>query len=153
MARQEIREADLSGLGALLSRCAEGNHAAFEQLYTATRGKVFSTALLILKRRDLAEEVMQEAYVRIWTRASSFDPALGSPIAWIAAITRNLAINIVRRPQLETQAADALLLIGAVADVAVVGEDRPNVAVELDPGRERRVGGGQAGGDGQGREE
>lgn len=122
MARQDIREADLSGLAALLSRCAEGDHAAFEQLYAATRGKVFSIALLILKRRDLAEEVMQEAYVRIWTRASTYDPALGSPIAWIAAITRNLAINIVRRPQLETHAADDVLMEVPAGDPSVLEE-------------------------------
>lgn len=122
MATQEIRETDLTGLGALLSRCADGDHSAFEQLYAATRGKVFATALLILRRRDLAEEVMQETYVRIWTRASSFDPALGSPIAWIAAITRNLAINIVRRPQLETHADDVVLMEVPAGEPSVLEE-------------------------------
>lgn len=76
--------------------------------------------MLIVKRRDLAEEVMQEAYVRIWTRASSYDPALGSPIAWIATITRNLAINLVRRPQLEILTDDVVLLEVPAGDASVL---------------------------------
>lgn len=120
--QQEIHQTGTSGLGALLLRCADGDHLAFEQLYSATKGKAFSTALLIVKRRDLAEEVMQEAYVRIWTRASSYDPALGSPIAWIATITRNLAINLVRRPQLEILTDDVVLLEVPAGDASVLEE-------------------------------
>ena len=109
MAKQGTSETDPSGLSVLMSRCAEGDHSAFEALYHATKGKIFATVLLILKRRDLAEEVVQEAYVRIWTKASTFDPLLGSPIAWMASIARNLAINIVRRPEFEQQAEEAVL--------------------------------------------
>ena len=122
MAKQEFRETDLSGLGALLSRCAQGDHSAFEHLYTATKGKIFATALLILKRRDLAEEVVQEAYVRIWTRAATYDASLGSPIAWMATIARNLAINIVRRPQFEMQADDVFLMEVPAGDPSVLEE-------------------------------
>lgn len=110
MTGQANCETDSPTLGALLLRTAQGDRLAFEDLYNATKGKMFATALLILKRRDLAEEIVQEAYVRIWSRASTYDPLLGSPIAWMATITRNLAINIVRRPQLETQADDVFLL-------------------------------------------
>lgn len=104
MASQVNREIDSTGLEVLLARSAQGDHSAFEDLYHATKGKIFGSALLVLKRRDLAEEVVQEAYVRIWTKASAYDPSRGSPIAWMATIARNLAIDVVRRPQFEMQA-------------------------------------------------
>jgi len=100
---------DSQGLEALLGECGLGNQAAFERLYHATKGKLFATALLIVKRGELAEEVVQETYVRIWRKAASYDPSLGSPIAWMAAIARNMAINLVRRPSLEVQSADDVL--------------------------------------------
>jgi RNA polymerase sigma-70 factor, ECF subfamily len=94
----------------LLSESAQGSQAAFERLYHATKGKLFATALLIVKRGELAEEVVQETYVRIWTKAASYDPALGSPIAWMATIARNLAITLMRRPNIEVQTEDDKLL-------------------------------------------
>jgi len=53
--------------------------------------------LRILRRQDLAEEVIQEAYVKIWNSAGQLNPALASPITWMASIARNRAIDVVRR--------------------------------------------------------
>jgi RNA polymerase sigma-70 factor (ECF subfamily) len=97
-------------LEALLRRIAEArDQAAFAELYDASRGKLLATALLIVRRRDLAEEVVQEAYVRIWLKANSYRPSAGSPMTWMIAIARNLAIDLVRRPAPEIDADDALL--------------------------------------------
>ncbi|MEI7776045.1 MAG: sigma factor, partial [Verrucomicrobiota bacterium] len=57
-----------------------GDEAAFERLYAATRSKLFGVVLRILRRQDLAEEVIQEAYVKIWNSAGQFNPNLSSPI-------------------------------------------------------------------------
>src|SRR5260221_9414535 len=46
--------------------------------------KLFGVVLRILRRQDLAEEVIQEAYVKIWNSAGQFNPALASPITWMA---------------------------------------------------------------------
>ena len=51
----------------------------------------------ILKRGDASGEALQEAYVRIWEKASEFDSAKGSPLAWMATIARNRALDEVRR--------------------------------------------------------
>ena len=48
-------------------------------------------------RQDLAEEVIQEAYVKIWNSAGQFNPGLSSPITWMASIARNRAIDVVRK--------------------------------------------------------
>lgn len=80
-----------------LSRVAAGDRAAYERVYHATSAKLYGIVLRILQRRDLADEVVQEVYVRIWERAGDFDPARASPITWMATIARNRALDEVRK--------------------------------------------------------
>ena len=81
----------------LLAAVADGDRAAFERLYAATRAKLYGVVLRILRRADLADEVMQEAYLKIWNSAGQFDPALASPITWMVTIARNRAIDLARK--------------------------------------------------------
>jgi len=81
----------------LLAAVAKGDQAAFERLYQATRAKLYGVVLRILRRADLADEVIQEAYLKVWNSAGQFDPAKASPITWMMAIARNRAIDIVRK--------------------------------------------------------
>ena len=84
-------------LPALLAAAGAGDRRAFKVLYDATSQRLFSIAMAILKRRDLAEDVLQEAYVRVWTQARQFDPQRGPALAWLSRIVRNLAIDRIRR--------------------------------------------------------
>lgn len=88
-------------LGDLLSRTAGGDAAAFAELYRASSPQLFALAVRMLKRRDLAEEVLQEAFVSIWSKAGRYDPAKGSPLTWMASIVRNRALDRLRarRPE------------------------------------------------------
>src|ERR1041385_6075104 len=81
----------------LMAAVAKGDQAAFERLYAATRAKLYGVALRILRRSDLADEVIQEAYLKIWHNAGSFDPKLATPITWMVAIARNRALDLVRK--------------------------------------------------------
>jgi RNA polymerase sigma-70 factor (ECF subfamily) len=81
----------------LLAAVAKGDVGAFEQLYGATRAKLYGVLLRILGKPELAEEVMQEAYLKVWKMAVKFDPTIASPITWMVAIARNRAIDIVRK--------------------------------------------------------
>jgi RNA polymerase sigma-70 factor (ECF subfamily) len=81
----------------LLAAVAKGDQDAFARLYQATRAKLYGVVLRILRRADLADEVMQETYLKVWSSAGQFDPALASPITWMLAIARNRAIDLVRR--------------------------------------------------------
>ena len=96
-------------LQSLLMRMAEKDEAAFEKLYAATKRKLFCAALAIVKRRHLAEEIIQEAYVRIWLNAGAYRPSLGTPMLWMIIIARNLAIDLVRRIAREIVSDDAVL--------------------------------------------
>ncbi len=84
-------------LVSLLGAIGKRDVAAFERLYAATRAKLYGVLLRILGRIDLAEEVMQETYLKIWKTADQFDPLVASPITWMVAIARNRAIDIVRK--------------------------------------------------------
>jgi RNA polymerase sigma-70 factor (ECF subfamily) len=88
-------------LARLLAATATKDQAAFAELYDLTKRKLFGIALMVLRRRDLAEDVVQDAFIRIWRNAASFDPARGMPITWMARIVRNLAIDVKRSPSAE----------------------------------------------------
>jgi RNA polymerase sigma-70 factor (ECF subfamily) len=81
----------------LLAAVATGDAGAFEQLYAATRAKLYGVLLRILGKPELADEVMQETYLKVWMMAAKFDSTLASPITWMVAIARNRAIDIVRK--------------------------------------------------------
>jgi RNA polymerase sigma-70 factor (ECF subfamily) len=81
----------------LLSRVAGRDAAAFAALYKQTSAKLYGVVARILTRGDVAADVLQEAYVRIWEKAGDFDPVKGSPLAWMATIARNRALDEVRR--------------------------------------------------------
>ncbi len=75
-----------------------GDQLAFARLYRASSAKLFGVALRILQRRDWAEEVLQDAFVRVWEHAAGFDPAKSAPMTWMTHIVRNRAIDWLRRP-------------------------------------------------------
>src|ERR1051325_1841629 len=81
----------------LMAAVAKGDQAAFERLYAATRAKLYGVALRILRRSDLADEVIQETYLKIWHNAGTFDPKLATPITWMVAIARNRALDLIRK--------------------------------------------------------
>jgi RNA polymerase sigma-70 factor (ECF subfamily) len=91
---------------ALLRRVAARDHAALAELYDALGGILFSTAVRILGDPREAEEVIQDVFVQIWTRAATFDGALGAPFHWTLGITRNRCIDYLRARQRRTRLLD-----------------------------------------------
>jgi RNA polymerase sigma-70 factor, ECF subfamily len=99
----------------LLAAVAKGDKAAFERLYGATRAKLYGVLLRILGRPDLADDVMQETYLKVWQMAGKFDPTVASPITWMVAIARNRAIDIVRKKG-DVSVEDSPEALGVAAD-------------------------------------
>jgi RNA polymerase sigma-70 factor (ECF subfamily) len=79
-----------------LLKTGQGDRSAFETLYRATSAKLFGVCLRIFPDRFEAEEALQDAYLTIWNRASSFQPGRASPISWLVTVTRNRAIDRLR---------------------------------------------------------
>ena len=97
------------GLNQLLKKIADGDRTAFAELYGDTSRKLFGILLRLLKRRDLAEEQLQETYVKVWQRAASFDPTKASAIAWMATIARNGALDELRKRPITAETGDEAL--------------------------------------------
>jgi RNA polymerase sigma-70 factor (ECF subfamily) len=73
----------------LVADVAQGNKSAFAKLYGLTNRKLLGIALRILGDRALAEDVLQESYFKVWRNAASYNPAIASPMAWMATIVRH----------------------------------------------------------------
>ena len=84
------------GLADLVARVATGDRRAFRDLYDRTSPRLFAIALRVLRESDAAEEALQDAFLLIWKKADSYDRRLGDPGAWLAAIVRNRAIDVLR---------------------------------------------------------
>ena len=84
-------------LAALLARCALRDQNAFAQLYRSTSARLFGVLLRILKRRDWAEDALQEAYLRVWSHAGDYLPGRAPPMAWLISIARYRAFDMLRK--------------------------------------------------------
>lgn len=97
-----------------LSRVGDGDRAALRQVYDLTSAKLFGICLRICGDRAVAEDVMQDVYIKVWQRAGRFDAERGSPITWLATIARNAALDWRRSPAARPTESDDVL--AAVAD-------------------------------------
>ena len=84
---------DLAGL---LADVARGDHRAFELVYGQLAGPAYGVARQVLRDPAQSEEVALEALLEIWRTASRFDPAKGSPAAWVRTIAHRRAVDRVR---------------------------------------------------------
>ena len=66
--------ADFDYEAAILA-CAAGDQLAFRRLYEVEASRLLATALRIVRRPDLAHDIVHDAFVTVWNRAASFDPA------------------------------------------------------------------------------
>ena len=70
--------------------------------------RMMGIALHIVRRRDWAEEVLQEGFVLIWRKAASFEPARGEVLPWMAAVIRYRAIDFLRAQQRKSRTDNAM---------------------------------------------
>ncbi len=113
----------------LLLDVAAENKSAFARLYGLTNRKLFGVALRILGDRGLAEDVLQECYLKVWRNAASYNPAIASPMAWMATIVRHGAIDAFRKRRFE--------VVGNENEILTLASDDPDPIDELDLARLR----------------
>ncbi len=99
----------------LILRMAGGDGAAFREFYTQTASIVFGFALSILRNRQDAEDVMHDAFLRIYQSASGYRP-MGKPMGWTLTIVRNLCYNRFRAGRINEDIADYADLLPAKDD-------------------------------------
>jgi len=103
-----------------LARCALGDRQAFRQLYEATSPRLLGVLAQLVGRGALAEDLLQDVYVRIWKAAGQYRAGAGSPMAWMAATARYRAIDHLRSRGARPEVAIADLSVKMIADQAGV---------------------------------
>jgi RNA polymerase sigma-70 factor (ECF subfamily) len=109
-----------------LMRCAKGDRTALRTIYDSECPAMIGVAQRIVKRRELAEEVVQEAYVKIWRNAHRYNPELGPPKAWLYAIVRNQALNVLRDGRREDLVDEVPEDAGAAVEAYSITERLPD---------------------------
>ncbi len=114
---------------ALLAGFAAGDPEAGSAFVRRFQRRVYGLALTILRDPSAAEDAAQEAFVRAWRRAESYDPRRGRVLTWLLAIARNVAIDAVRLKRAEP--LDPVLLTARVeANGALSSDGAPRFAEE-----------------------
>lgn len=90
-------------LNTWLRGAAQKDALAFRQLYDASSPRLYGLALRILRRRELAEEALQESFVSIWHHAGDYQAGLSAPMTWMTTIVRNKSFDLLRRLQAEVE--------------------------------------------------
>jgi RNA polymerase sigma-70 factor, ECF subfamily len=85
----------------LLARTAAGEQRAFRPLVARHMGRAIRLAQTIIGDASDADDVAQDAFLRVWRQAGSFDPAIARFTTWLHRIVVNLAIDRTRRPRAE----------------------------------------------------
>ena len=88
----------------LLHKAADGDQLAFKQLYEQCSPKLMSLCLRLMKTEALAEDVLQEGFIKIWEKADSFSPGKGKAMTWMSTVIRNKGLDKLR--SLKTKAAE-----------------------------------------------
>jgi len=95
--RARGRRAESGLLAALIASTAGGDRRAFKALYDATAPKLLGIVLRIVRDRAVAEDVLQDVFLRVWQNAGSYAPDAGQPMTWLASIARYRAIDVLRQ--------------------------------------------------------
>ena len=92
-----MRDPDQSDhLARSLVAAGTGDRVAFHEVYVAASGRVLAICLSVIRDRAIAEDIMQDVFVKIWRSASGYDPDRARPMTWMGTIARNSAIDWVR---------------------------------------------------------
>jgi RNA polymerase sigma-70 factor (ECF subfamily) len=94
---------------AALAACARGEQRALRSIYDHEGRRLLGVALRIVRRRQVAEDVLHDAFLSIWTKSASFVPARGAGRGWIYSIVRHQALDVVRAGGREVQAGEEAL--------------------------------------------
>jgi RNA polymerase sigma-70 factor (ECF subfamily) len=116
----------------LIQKVVQGDREAFAQLYDRHASRVYGLAVRILGETMAAEEVTQDTFMKLWTRAKSFSPDKGTLVTWLLTIARRTALDRVR---LEDRRPD----FGNPVDPELAWKYHPDPDTETDETRWRSL--------------
>lgn len=83
-------------LASALARCAAGESSAFTDIYDLTAAKFTAIVSGMVKCEETARDILQRAYLSIWTNAHKYDASKAQPFTWMLVIMRNRALDVLR---------------------------------------------------------
>ena len=86
----------------LLAAVSRGDQQAFRHLYDNSADRLMGVCVRVLRDRSLAEEAVQEAFIRIWHNAGEYHEGRGTALAWMLTIARYQSIDLLRRRPAQT---------------------------------------------------
>lgn len=88
---------------ALIAGLKSRNKSAFDYLYDHYSAALYGVISRIITNEDIAEEVLQDAFLRIWDRIDNYDSSKGRLFTWMLNIARNLAIDKTRSKEISKE--------------------------------------------------
>lgn len=99
----------LSSAATLVEAIGRGSRIALKRLYDLESKRLYGIALRIVRRPEVAADVLQEAFIQIWQNARSYSPERGAAQAWLTGIVRFRALDAVRKTGREVLSGDPAL--------------------------------------------
>lgn len=119
----------------LLGKVAEGDMRALSELYDQYSKMIFALATRITRDPTAAEEVVQQVFLSVWQRANRYEPQKGRVSTWLYTITRNLAIDVLRKGKRSKE----LITDGDVAKIVDDSEKTNPLSQSIENERQRLV--------------
>lgn len=115
---------------ALLAKTAAGDQQAFAILYDATSAQLYAICLKMLRKKEWAEDAVQDAYVKIWHNAAQYQTGKGTVLTWMISIARYRALDLLRfyKVRKEQQLEDSLPVED---DIPVVSNDQDKKQLDI----------------------
>ena len=105
----DSRTAALSSVAVLIEAVGRGSQVALKRLYELESRRLYGITLRIVRRPEIAADVVQEAFVQIWQNAASFSAERGAGAAWLTGVVRYRALDAIRRLSREILSDDPAL--------------------------------------------
>ena len=123
----DSRTTALSSVGVLIEAVGRGSQAALKRLYELESRRLYGIALRIVRRPEIAADVLQETFFQIWQNAAAFSAERGAASAWLTGIVRFRSLDAVRKVGREVLTDDP-----ALGDAAL----EPDVLEKIDAAAE-----------------
>jgi RNA polymerase sigma-70 factor (ECF subfamily) len=113
----------------LLRRVGSGDDGAFRELFGRYAAVANALAFRLVRQAQMAEEIVQEAFLAVWRHPDRYDRARGSVRAWLLGTVHHRAVDVVRREQAQRRRADEVAgsrgFVDDPAEEVVTAVDRP----------------------------
>jgi RNA polymerase sigma-70 factor (ECF subfamily) len=93
----------------ILARIAAQDSAAVGELYDKYSRLIYGALLRLLRSTDDAEDILQDVFIQVWRKASTYKPELGEPKHWLIRIAHNRGINLIRSKRAKMKQSEVSL--------------------------------------------